>query len=382
MTYRIGFIGTGDPDGDGYAMAYRHAAGYERLDSCDITACADVVPENATRFAEEHGISERHVYAGHEEMLASADLDVVSVCVPPVAHADLVVDAAERGELQAIHCEKPMANTWGDARQMAAVCERTGTRLTINHQLRFAGPYQTVKRLVEEGVIGDLTRIELYAEDLYDKGTHAFDLANYYNDSGAVDWVLAQVDYTEENKMFGVHSENQGIAQWRYDNGVYGLAATGRASEFLDARFRLHGTNGVIELASDGEVSYQRDGKSVTTVDTGVDGPYEPHPRLVRRGLVRASRKVSPRVADRLAVQNYTERAIEAVISTLGRDEMCGLEARYALEADELIFASWESSRRRGRVDLPLGVDDNPLESMVESGELDPEPSAAADGAD
>ena len=38
------------------------------------------------------------------------------------------------------------------------------------------------------------------------------------------------------------------------------------------------------------------------------------------------------------------------------------------LRATELIFATYESSRRRGRVDLPLAVEDSPFLSMVESG--------------
>lgn len=38
----------------------------------------------------------------------------------------------------------------------------------------------------------------------------------------------------------------------------------------------------------------------------------------------------------------------------------------------ELIFATYESSRRRGRVDLPLEVEDSPLLSMLEEGVIGP----------
>ena len=41
-----------------------------------------------------------------------------------------------------------------------------------------------------------------------------------------------------------------------------------------------------------------------------------------------------------------------------------------------MIFGAWESARRRGRVEFPLDIEDNPLEAMVESGELTPEPPA------
>ena len=68
MTYRVAIVGTGaNPETrgrDGYAMAYRHAKGYERLESCSLVACADIVRENAEAFAEHHDIEE--VYEDHE----------------------------------------------------------------------------------------------------------------------------------------------------------------------------------------------------------------------------------------------------------------------------------------------------------------------------
>jgi hypothetical protein len=66
----------------------------------------------------------------------------------------------------------------------------------------------------------------------------------------------------------------------------------------------------------------------------------------------------------------YTERAIAEVVGALEASRPPEIGGRAALRSTELIFASWESARRRARIDLPLDIDDNPLESMVESGEL------------
>lgn len=46
--------------------------------------------------------------------------------------------------------------------------------------------------------------------------------------------------------------------------------------------------------------------------------------------------------------------------------------AKNALKSTEIIFACWESARRRGMVELPLDIEDNPLVAMVESGDLKP----------
>jgi len=44
------------------------------------------------------------------------------------------------------------------------------------------------------------------------------------------------------------------------------------------------------------------------------------------------------------------------------------LSARKALQATECIFATYESSRRRGRVTFPLEIEDNPLHTMLDAG--------------
>jgi UDP-N-acetylglucosamine 3-dehydrogenase len=55
------------------------------------------------------------------------------------------------------------------------------------------------------------------------------------------------------------------------------------------------------------------------------------------------------------------------------------LSARRALQATELIAATHELSRRRGRVDLPLDVADLPFLSMLEAGMVSPEEPARED---
>jgi predicted dehydrogenase len=122
--YDVAFVGTGpDPDdpvsGESFAMAYRHAPGYERLENCDIVACADIVPENAEAFAGHFDIDAEHIYEDYAAMLAEADPDIVSICTPVPTHAPIVLDIIDDDSVEAIHCEKPMALEWGDAKTMA-----------------------------------------------------------------------------------------------------------------------------------------------------------------------------------------------------------------------------------------------------------------------
>lgn len=353
---RVGVIGTGkphNPSAKGYGMAYQHGQAYKALgERVELVACADIVAENARAFADHFGVSE--VYNDHKAMLAQAKLDVVSVCVWPHLHAPLVIDAAGSG-VRAIHCEKPMADTWENCLKMTEACEKGGVKLTFNHQRRFGRPFRAAKELLDAGAIGDLVRVEFTAGNIYDYGTHSIDLCNYFNNEVPAKWVIAQIDYRDESLVFGAHNENQALVQWQYQNGVWGFAATGAGGEMVGCHNRLVGTDGVIEIGRQGQgipvLRVRRKGRADwEAIDCGKESVHGPG--FIERGVA---------------------ELIEALLT--GRDsEMC---ARNALKAAEITFGAWESARVRGRIDLPLTITDNPLAAMVRSGDLKPQPRSA-----
>jgi UDP-N-acetylglucosamine 3-dehydrogenase len=353
-THRVAFVGTGadpeNPTSEGFAMAYQHAAAYEKLGNTELVGCADVVRENAEAFAERHEIPDDGVFEDYRAMLEAVEPDVVSVCTPPATHADIVVGCAESGIPAAVHCEKPMAMTWGGAKRMAAACERAGVQLTFNHMRRLGDPFRDAKARIDDGAIGNLQRVEYSWGNFYDNGTHAIDMCNYFNDERPAKWVIGQLDYRDEEVYFGTHNENQMLATWEYENGVYGSATTGPAADIADGDWRLVGTEGVMDVHLTDEVA------------------------VVIRSL--EQRESERYEYDGLAGEGETciDRAIADVVKSLETGEPSELGAKHALNATEIIFAGYESVRRRGRVDLPLDIEDNPLEAMVESGALSPQP--------
>lgn len=379
MTDRIAFVGTGaDPenrDKDGYAQAYRHAAGYLRLGGCELVGCADIVRENAEAFAERHDIAPGNVFEDYETMLREVEPDVVSVCVPPAVHAEIVVGSAATGVPDAIHCEKPMATSWSECRRMVEACDEADIQLTINHQRRVGPIYRRAKSLLDGGKIGELQRIEWSEVNLFDAGTHLFDLSTLFTDGASVEWVLAGLDYREENLWFGAHNENQAVAQWRYEDGVFGLAVTGEeGGDAFDPYIALSGTDGRIELgSSDGSpLRYRSDTSGWTDVDVDENVWGIPQPSKSRQGLNLVARRVPVLPDDlfELDQPSHYDRAIEEVVRAYRTGTDSELRAEVALRGTELIFAAYESVRSRGRVDLPLEIDDNPLEAMVEEGML------------
>lgn len=339
--YRVGIIGCGRPwkseGATGFGMSHAHAHGYAASPDARIVALADISAENARAFQAEHGGDA--IYEDYHEMLAREQLDIVSVCTWPRLHAPMVIAAAEAG-VKAVHCEKPMAPTYGEARRMVEVCRARGAQLTFNHQRRFAAPFRAARELLRSGAIGELRRVEGVCDNLFDWGTHWFDMFFFYNDETPAEWVLGQVEPRGGATIFGVPVEGQGLSHCRFRNGVEGLLLT-RAGPYAAAN-RLIGSEGIIEVSISG-------------------GPTV----RVLGGEHAGWRDVSPPVEEGDQLREVVGRGVLDLIDALKTGREPELSAARALRATELIFATYESSRRRGRVDLPLEIDDSPLLAMI-----------------
>lgn len=343
---RAGIIGCGvrrRPDGlIAFGQGHAHALGYQASEDVELVAAADINQENLDYFCREHEIP--HRYLDYKEMLAQEKLDIVSICVWPHLHAPMTVDAAHAG-VKAIHCEKPMAPTWAEAQEMARVCAELGVQLTFNHQRRFGKPFRMAKKLLDEGVIGRLERLEAFTHNLYDWGTHWFDMLFMYNNETPVEWVIGQIEARGSQSVFGVIVEGQGLSWFKYINGVYGLVQTGYGREELCAN-RLIGDQGVIEVG----------------VEKG------PHLRYRNAETEWSWQEVE--TEEGLHGSGAVIAGVLDLIDALRTGREPELSARKALQATELIFATYESSRQRGRVDLPLRIQDSPFLSMLQNGQV------------
>ncbi|MFC6993500.1 Gfo/Idh/MocA family protein [Haladaptatus sp. GCM10025707] len=345
----VAFIGTGpNPEnpqwGTSAAMAYRHARAYDHLDQCTLVACADLVRDHAEAFAEEFGFDA--VYEDYGEMLRKVQPDIVSVCTPVPTHAPIVTDVAASGHVRAIHCEKPMASVWKDCEEMAAVCDEHDVQLSFNHQRRYAEETETTKRLLDDGELGDIERFEIGGLNLFDFGSHLIDLCNYFNGERPAEWALCQIDYTEENVRYGTHNENRALASWAYENGVNALLASGSDADLVDCLVRVCCTGGTVELWPD-------DGEATMRVRRTGEEAFEEYECDERQMIL---------------------GAIEDVVTSLQDGTEPLVSAANVLNANEIIFGCWESVRQHGRVEFPIDIDDNPLESMVEDGTFTPAP--------
>ena len=334
--FRCALIGCG-------GMSALHAAGYNTHPSCEIVAVADIAEDKAKARAEAHAPGAA-IYTDYVRMLKAEQPDIVSICLWPHLHGPAVL-ASVRAGVQAIHCEKPMAPTWGESLKMAAACEKAGIQLTFGHQRRFLPAFRTAKELADRGVIGDLVRIEGACHNMIDWGTHWLDMMFFFNHETPAVWVLGQISATQWREVFGLPFETQAICEFMFANGVRGVLYTGDDNN-IGCTMRLLGTEGLIEL---------REGEKALWVRGKGDGKWK-----------------TPKLQGHLHGGEAVGWAVHDVVDSLVAGREPELAARRALQATEIIFATYESSRRRGRVDLPLKQKDSAYLSMLESGELKP----------
>jgi predicted dehydrogenase len=339
--FRVGIIGCGRPwkseGATGFGMSNYHAHGYTASPDAAIVALADLNLDNARAFQAVHGGEQ--IYTNYREMLAKERLDIVSISTWPHLHAPMVIAAAEAG-VRAIHCEKPMAPSYADALRMVEACEAHGAQLTFNHQRRFAAPFIAARDLLRSGAIGELQRLEGTCDNLFDWGTHWFDMFGFYNGESPASWVIGQVDWRDGATIFGVTVEGQAISHFAYANGVQGLLLTGRGATPRLGN-RLIGSEGVIELA----------------LGTGVV-------RVRGRGDA-AWREVAVPQDEGASLGEVVGRGVLDLIDALKTGREPELAGRRALRASELIFGTYESARRGGRIDLPLEPLDSPFPSAA-----------------
>jgi predicted dehydrogenase len=187
-TYRIAIVGCG-----GIANG-KHMPALSKLKNIEMVAFCDIVEERAVEASQKYGAEGARVYTNYKELLTDATIDIVHVCTPNDSHAEIAIDALEAGKH--VMSEKPMAKTAHDAQRMVDAAKRTGKKLTVGYNNRFRADSQHLKKICEEGELGEIYFAKAHAirrravptwgvfldeekqggGPLIDIGTHALDL--------------------------------------------------------------------------------------------------------------------------------------------------------------------------------------------------------------
>ena len=124
---------------------------------CDLIAGVSRDRGRADDFARQFGA--RFAYTDYSEMLANPEVEAVFIATPNAFHPSQVVAAAQAGKH--VLCDKPLAITVPDAERAVEACSTAGVKLGINFHNRHLPWVQDVRRLIADGVIGDIEVVHL-----------------------------------------------------------------------------------------------------------------------------------------------------------------------------------------------------------------------------
>jgi predicted dehydrogenase len=144
-TLKVGMIGVG-------GIAHAHVPGWKATEQTELVAGCDVHPSTLASWGQQHGIS--RLTTDPDELFNDPDIDIIDICTPNNYHASLAIAALEAGKH--VLCEKPLAPTPAQIREMIAARDRSGKMLMTAQHFRFKGNSKALKAEIDRGVLGEV----------------------------------------------------------------------------------------------------------------------------------------------------------------------------------------------------------------------------------
>ncbi len=245
-------------------------------DLAEVVAVADVDEARGKAFAETYNVP--RFYPDHRAMLEDKGVQAVVVGVPNYLHHPVTMDALRSG--RHVICEKPLALSLRQAREMVEEAKRRGLVLAYAEELCFIPKFERVKQLVESGGIGKpylVRQCEKHAGPyspwffkegeagggiLMDMGCHSI---------SCIRWVLGKPRVKRVQAFMGTFlhgeitkEEDHVIVLLEFEDGTVGQAESSWALKGgMDSTLEVFGTGGVVKadlLKGMGLVAYSETG--------------------------------------------------------------------------------------------------------------------------
>jgi predicted dehydrogenase len=320
---KVGIVGVG-------FMGTTHAAGWAETPA-QITGFVAETQQEAGDLSKQYNAK---VYPDLDSMLP--DVDVVDICSPTHLHYEMILKAA--AARKHIICEKPLARTTKQAREVVAACKKAGVQLLVAHVVRFFPEYALTQSVIANGQIGKVGVVRLHRGSfrpkkpagnwfldeeksggiLMDLMIHDFDYAR---------WVAGDVETVSASRVTQSHPEapvDYGLVILTHKSGA--LSHIAGAWAYPPPTFRTHleiaGDRGLIEFDSDGTAPIQnlilKSGGD--TPDVGLpsspvsESPYTTQIKEFYAALAEG-KPTRVAAADGLAAVQIAEAAIQSVQS-------------------------------------------------------------------
>lgn len=277
MGIGLGLIGTGFM-GKAHALAYRNArAVFGDLPQVELVALCDTPASHAQAMADQFGFPE--AVENWRALVAHPGVDIVSITTPNGMHREMALAAIDAGKH--VHCEKPLALTLEDAREMEAAARKAGVRTMVGYNYIHNPAIAHACKLTVEGAIGRPVHFRGWVDEDYqadpnlpwswrakradaglgtlgDLGCHLVSMSQIL--MGPIESLIADTQIIHDTRPLpdgsgraNVENEDTASAIIRYTSGAQGTLCSSRSAwgrkNKLD--WELHGTEGMIAFSQE-----------------------------------------------------------------------------------------------------------------------------------
>lgn len=223
-----------------------------------VAAVMSSSTERAQQFADQFAIPA--AYDSLDALLADPGVDVVYISTTNELHKEQTLAAAAAGKH--VLCEKPLALSVADAREMVAACETAGVVMGTNHHLRNAATHRTLRRLIASGAIGRPLAARVFHAVFLPSNLQGWRINNPSAGGGVVlDITVHDTDtlrfvLDDDVQEVTALTATQGMASGGLADAVMGVMRFGKGTlaQFHDAFTVAHAGTGFEVHGSDGSL--------------------------------------------------------------------------------------------------------------------------------
>lgn len=172
----------------------KNAYGLELLnmkDRAKVVAVADIDPERLALAGDAHGVPDEMRFPSAEAMLAMPRLaDAMLICTQDRQHVPHAVAALKKG--YDVMMEKPISPKLEDLQEITKVARENGRRVVVCHVLRYTPFFQTIKKTIDSGVLGEIVSIQALENVRYWHQAHSFVRGNWRREEDTSPMILAK----------------------------------------------------------------------------------------------------------------------------------------------------------------------------------------------
>ena len=237
--------------------SHNFATAFHAVPETDVVAVFDLGAETRTEFVDcwREVWGDFPSYHDYEQMLGEIQPDLLCIATRQTMHADQIELAVQAG-VRGILCDKPLVTSLAEMDRIVAVCQEVPLLLALDR--RWMPRYRSLRELVTDGAIGEVTSATAYAlSNLINHGCHSYDaILGLAGDVEPV-WVSGLVDdVSEEPSDSRRRMDPAGRAQIGLANGAVLYVTSDGRHENSGMTLEVVGNDGRLFLLDDADESY------------------------------------------------------------------------------------------------------------------------------